>query len=127
LGDKSLGLHPRLSLAAASPPNPQRGEPRTANTALRRLTYNPRSAISFSGLLFDAGPINSRVLLRVGNIPFVPFFHGVGTINHVINETGDTADTAHQVIYLLSYPQEPLTRLAGTGRILEGRGPSSKS
>jgi hypothetical protein len=28
----------------------------------------------------------------------------VGTINHVINEIGATADTANQVVYLLSYP-----------------------
>jgi hypothetical protein len=29
---------------------------------------------------------------------------GVGTINHVINQTGTTANTANQVVYLLSYP-----------------------
>lgn len=29
---------------------------------------------------------------------------GVGTINHVINQTGATANTANQVVYLLSYP-----------------------
>jgi hypothetical protein len=29
---------------------------------------------------------------------------GVGTIEHVINDTGTTADTSNQVIYLLSYP-----------------------
>jgi len=29
---------------------------------------------------------------------------GVGTIEHVINDTGGTANTSNQVVYLLSYP-----------------------
>jgi hypothetical protein len=29
---------------------------------------------------------------------------GVGTINHVINETGATANSANQVVDLVSYP-----------------------
>jgi hypothetical protein len=28
----------------------------------------------------------------------------VGTIDHVINDTGGTANTSNQVVYLLSYP-----------------------
>jgi hypothetical protein len=29
---------------------------------------------------------------------------GVGTIEHVINDSGATANTSNQVVYLLNYP-----------------------
>jgi hypothetical protein len=92
--------------------------------------------VKLSGVIFDVGPINSRVLLQVGLLPNFPIlrhagsdpnnptliqdvffrigvqFHdlvtvslgGVGTIEHVINDTGGTANTSNQVIDLLSYP-----------------------
>jgi hypothetical protein len=35
--------------------------------------------IKLSGLIFDAGPINSRVLLRVGELPWLPILRGAGS------------------------------------------------
>jgi hypothetical protein len=61
---------------------------------------------------FDVNPsiINAHAF-EVPNTPGVQFHDmvtvslgGVGTIEHVINDTGATADTSNQVIYLLSYP-----------------------
>ena len=62
-------------------------------------------------LLLHVNPnvVNAHAF-EVPNIPAVQFHDlvtvslgGVGTIDHVINDTGATANTSNQVIYLLSY------------------------
>jgi hypothetical protein len=35
--------------------------------------------VKLSGLIFDAGPVNSRVLLEVGELPWFPILRGTGT------------------------------------------------
>jgi hypothetical protein len=61
---------------------------------------------------FEVNPIvvNAHAF-EVPNTPGVQFHDlvtvslgGVGTIEHVINGIGGTANTSNQVIYLLSYP-----------------------
>ena len=61
---------------------------------------------------FNVNPnvVNAHAF-EVPNIPAVQFHDlvtvslgGIGTIEHVINDTGGTANTSNQVIYLLSYP-----------------------
>ncbi|MBV9274691.1 MAG: coagulation factor 5/8 type domain-containing protein [Verrucomicrobia bacterium] len=61
---------------------------------------------------FNVNPsiVNAHAF-EVPNTPGVQFHDlvtvslgGVGTIEHVINDTGATADTSNQTIYLLSYP-----------------------
>ena len=61
---------------------------------------------------FNVNPsVVSAHAFEVPDIPAVQFHDlvtvslgGVGTIEHVINDTGGTANTSNQVIYLLSYP-----------------------
>jgi hypothetical protein len=62
--------------------------------------------------VFNVNPsiVNAHAF-EVPNLPAVQFHDlvtvslgGVGTIEHVINDTGGTANTSNQVVYLLSYP-----------------------
>jgi hypothetical protein len=65
---------------------------------------------SYCNFIVNPSIINAHAF-EVPNTPGVQFHDlvtvslgGVGTIEHVINDTGATANTSNQVVYLLSYP-----------------------